>query len=280
MSALFPTAAMLPKMGRTRSVAGGGWMRGGTVALLAAMGLGGCMAMPDLPVIEGTAQYRERMALPPDAVFDVYLEDVSKADAPSIVVSAQEIDPAGQPPIRFSVPYDPKKIDQAGRYALRATVTVGDEVLFATTDSYPVLTQGNGTSADLLLQRAGGAATAAAPATVPALGGPEWTLTTLNGQPVAPAEGGHAPNLTFDTAQGRFHGSGGCNRIGGGFQLVGDDGDLDIGQIISTKMACPNEGVPSEQAFLDALAKVDGYAVQGHELRLSGDGVEMTFRAR
>jgi putative lipoprotein len=277
MSALFPTTPMLPKMGRTRLAVGDGWMRGGTVALLAAMGLGGCMAMPDLPVIEGTAQYHERMALPPDAVFDVYLEDVSKPDA-STVVSTQEIEPAGQPPIRFSVPYDPKKIDQAGRYALRATVTVGDEVLFATTDSYPVLTQGNGTSADLLLQRAGGAATAAAPATTPALDGPEWTLAALNGQPVVPSGGGHAPNLTFDTAAGRFHGSGGCNRISGGFQPVGDGGDLTIGQIISTKMACQNEGMPSEQDFLDALAKVDGYAVHGHELRLSGDSVEMTFR--
>ena len=30
--------------------------------------------------VQGTATYRERMALPPDAVFEATLEDVSKAD--------------------------------------------------------------------------------------------------------------------------------------------------------------------------------------------------------
>ena len=34
-------------------------------------------------VIEGTATYRERMALPPGAVFEATLEDVSRADAPA-----------------------------------------------------------------------------------------------------------------------------------------------------------------------------------------------------
>jgi putative lipoprotein len=37
--------------------------------------------------VKGTANYRERMALPPGAVFEATLEEVSKADAPS------EIDP-------------------------------------------------------------------------------------------------------------------------------------------------------------------------------------------
>jgi len=33
--------------------------------------------------VKGTARYRERMALPPDAVFEATLEDISKADAPA-----------------------------------------------------------------------------------------------------------------------------------------------------------------------------------------------------
>ena len=33
--------------------------------------------------VKGTATYRERIALPPEAVFEATLEDVSKADAES-----------------------------------------------------------------------------------------------------------------------------------------------------------------------------------------------------
>ncbi len=32
--------------------------------------------------LEGTASYRERISLPPDAVFEAQLQDVSLADAP------------------------------------------------------------------------------------------------------------------------------------------------------------------------------------------------------
>src|SRR4029434_1841710 len=36
--------------------------------------------------VKGTATYRERMALPPNAIFEATLEDVSKADAPAEVI--------------------------------------------------------------------------------------------------------------------------------------------------------------------------------------------------
>ena len=35
--------------------------------------------------LEGTAAYRERIALPPDAVFEAVLQDISRADAPAVV---------------------------------------------------------------------------------------------------------------------------------------------------------------------------------------------------
>jgi putative lipoprotein len=48
--------------------------------------------------VEGAATYRERIALPPDAVFEAVLEDVSRADAPAKVLGRATINPAGQPP--------------------------------------------------------------------------------------------------------------------------------------------------------------------------------------
>jgi hypothetical protein len=46
--------------------------------------------------VKGTATYRERIALTPDAVFEAMLEDVSKADAPAVVVGSVRIDKPGR----------------------------------------------------------------------------------------------------------------------------------------------------------------------------------------
>ncbi|WP_191057774.1 YbaY family lipoprotein [Geminicoccus harenae] len=227
--------------------------------------------MPKMAELQGSAQYRERMALPDDAILDVYLQDVSQQDA-TTVVGAQEITPVGPPPVDFAIPYDPKRIDPDRRYAVRATISVADQPLFATPESFPVLTQGSPDRADLLLQRADGGAAATG------LAGRSWWLGALNGQEVTGTA--NVPHLVFDDSEGRFHGSGGCNRIGGSYALAGDAGELDIGQIVSTKMACPDEGRPTEQEFLDALARANGYRIEGRELHLTGDGVELTFIER
>ncbi len=53
--------------------------------------------------IQGTATYRERMALPPAAVFEAALEDVSRADAPAETVARTRIPSPGNPPIAFTI---------------------------------------------------------------------------------------------------------------------------------------------------------------------------------
>lgn len=112
--------------------------------------------------IKGTATYRERMALPLNAAFEATLEDVSRADASAKVIGRTRIEHPGNPPIAFSIPYDPANINEKSDYTVRARITVGDELMFTTTQSYPVLTQNNGNEVTLLLQRSSGAATASA----------------------------------------------------------------------------------------------------------------------
>ena len=104
--------------------------------------------------MQGTATYRERLALPPDAVFEATLEDVSKADAPAEVLGQARIARPGNPPIRFAIPYDPARINPSHRYAVRARILVGGELFFVTDRSYPVLTGGQGNEVALLLRRA------------------------------------------------------------------------------------------------------------------------------
>jgi len=103
--------------------------------------------------VKGTAAYRERMALPADAVLEVALEDASKADAPAEVIARVRKEHPGSPPIAFEITYDPAKIDPRHAYSVWARITVGDQLMFTTMQNYPVLTQGNSNEVTVLLQR-------------------------------------------------------------------------------------------------------------------------------
>ncbi len=94
-------------------------------------------------VITGTVTYRNRSALSPAAVIEVTLADVSRADAPAIVISTQRIEAGGkQPPFAYELSYDPVQIDPKHTYSVSARITEGDELLFISDTVYPVLTRG------------------------------------------------------------------------------------------------------------------------------------------
>jgi copper homeostasis protein (lipoprotein) len=105
--------------------------------------------------IRGTATFRERTTLPADAVFDATLEDVSQGGAAPIVVGRARVRGPQTPPIRFQIPFDPSRIVPGHRYVVRARVLAGARPTFATDQSYPVLTGGNGRQVSLVLQRTG-----------------------------------------------------------------------------------------------------------------------------
>jgi copper homeostasis protein (lipoprotein) len=96
------------------------------------------------------------MALPPGAVLEVSLQDVSRADAAAVELSGVRLEDPGNPPFEFEISYDPEKIDQRHSYAVRATIRAGGKLLFTTDTNYPVLTRGAGNEVDLLLRRVGG----------------------------------------------------------------------------------------------------------------------------
>ncbi len=107
--------------------------------------------------ITGTATFRERIALPPDAVFEAVLIDISRADAPATELGRVRLQPAGQSPFRFSIPFRESDITPRGRYSVRATVRQGERLLFTTDTIQPVLTGGPSQPLNLqLVQVAGG----------------------------------------------------------------------------------------------------------------------------
>ena len=100
--------------------------------------------------ISGTARLQQPMALPPDAVLEVLLIDAALADAPARVLGRTRLQPAGQPPFRFTIRYQDRDLTPRGRYGVRATLRQGERLLFTTDTFTPVLK--GGASAPLTLQ--------------------------------------------------------------------------------------------------------------------------------
>jgi uncharacterized lipoprotein YbaY/heat shock protein HslJ len=110
-------------------------------------------------LVTGMATYRERIALPPNAVLEATLEDVSKNGAPAEVIGRTRLEQPGQPPFPISIEFQPSRIIYGHTYSVRVRITVGDELMFITDQAYPVLTGGRGTQTPMMmLQRASGSA--------------------------------------------------------------------------------------------------------------------------
>jgi putative lipoprotein len=104
--------------------------------------------------VTGTVAYRERIALDPSAEVVVQLLDVSRMDAPSVTLAEQRIKANGkQPPFAFELKVDAARIDPRMRYAVSARILRGEQLLFINDTQYSVLTQGSGTTANLMLVR-------------------------------------------------------------------------------------------------------------------------------
>ena len=106
-------------------------------------------------VVTGTVSYRERIALGPDAVVEVKLADVSRADALATTIGEQVIENPGQIPIAFKIQYDPAAIDERLTYAIGVRIMDGDKLLFINDTQNNFITLGNPLNLDLVLVKVG-----------------------------------------------------------------------------------------------------------------------------
>jgi putative lipoprotein len=118
------------------------WLAWPLVLLLAACG-GDAPATvaSEMAVMEGVVVLEPRAPLRRDATITVRLVDVSRADAPAMLLAQQQIAAKGQPvPVPFRLEYDPEKVSERNRYALRAEIRdAGGTVLWTSTTHHPVL---------------------------------------------------------------------------------------------------------------------------------------------
>jgi putative lipoprotein len=121
----------------------------GMLAATASAGLAtGCagqagMTEPAVSEVSGTVTYRQRMALPPDAVIRVRLADVSRQDAPADVVAEIDVPAAGrQVPVPFRLTFPASRIDPAHTYSVSARILIEGRLSMISTTFNPVLTRG------------------------------------------------------------------------------------------------------------------------------------------
>lgn len=96
-----------------------------------------------------------------------------------------------------------------------------------------------------------------------------WELKELNGNHIEVDKRAQFFLLFTPGQVGRVSGKGGCNRLTGTFELVGERG-MKFGAIASTKMACPE--MEQETLFLKALAEANQWKIIDNQLFLLKDG--------
>ncbi|WP_440108390.1 META domain-containing protein [Acidovorax sp. BL-A-41-H1] len=262
--------ALRPEAG-VYSVDGPGLSGSASRLLLCSLGfalvlsVAGCASRPPTPdaVVTGVALSRERVVLPPEAVLEAALLDVSDPDAPPLVLGRQRLAPAGQPPFALAIPYPASRFVVKGRYEVRATVTLENRMLLATVQRYPVPQDAAFRHVSLQLQRMWPQA-ATADAAVPLLL-THWRLTEIQGEAVArpAAAAPPSPHLVFQADEARVTGFGGCNRFFADYAAQG--AALRFGRVVSNITLCLPSAATEERLFA-ALAQVASYLQQGTQL--------------
>lgn len=137
--------------------------------LVAALAAGCATAVPLSPAsVSGTATYRERMALPPEAVFEASVEDALRGEGAAAPIGAVRL-ASPRVPVDFAIGIDAGKLQPRHSYVLHARITLNGKTLFTADAPAPGLASGAAMHIDVMLRRAGDEAQAGAPRRVQGL---------------------------------------------------------------------------------------------------------------
>jgi putative lipoprotein len=242
----------------------------GLVLVTIAPTLAGEPTLAETRYISIMVSQQEYASLPPDAVLEVELLDVSKADAPSVRVASQRLE-VGDFPVTLKLPYDSAAIDDRMTYVVAARLLSGDEVIFRTVTSYPVLTRDAPASADIVMQPARREASAVTAGQ--RIAGVPWAAIEIGGRALIAED---PPTIAF-LEDGTFSMFGGCNRFRGK-ALVSDGRITFPDPIVGTRRACPPQRAKLEADILDALKRTVGYERSGAGLSLTNNTRVVTAR--
>lgn len=106
---------------------------------------------PSGPGVGGTVMYITNVQLPPDAVFELKLVELTRdGRADRVVVEENYARPATMP-LEFFLRYERGAINKRLSYGMEARIIAGGKVFFATTRPVPVLTRGNPPNTEIIV---------------------------------------------------------------------------------------------------------------------------------
>lgn len=97
----------------------------------------------------------------------------------------------------------------------------------------------------------------------------EWRIVSVFGEKMPAMD--EVPAVNFDIEAKRLSAYAGCNRLSAGF-MPGEKNELSVGNVMATRMACPD--MTTEQNVINALGQVKSYgvALNGNLLLFSAGG--------
>ena len=216
--------------------------------------------------IEGSVWYRERIMPPPDAEVKITLEDVARMDVASELIASTSFKSKGGPPWDFTLEYDPSKIHDKGRYALRARIESSGKLIFISTEHISAFDRDPGQPLEIMVSKVSSpndSNTSSSMHSNVILTDTYWKLIELNDQPVSPGAGKKELHMVFNAEDRRVAGFSGCNRFTGGYKLK--ENQIEFSHMASTSMACM-ESMEQEQHFLFALENTKQFKINDEKL--------------
>jgi putative lipoprotein len=213
--------------------------------------------------LPGEVTYRERIALPDEAVLSIELIDLALPDRPRLSVSAPT--GAGQVPLGFTLTFEDSMILPQHDYAINAEISAGD-IRFRNAEPYPVTPLAQ-TDPVLIVtsmvaqNNTASSETVAAPQDLPLLN-ITWEATVIGETPVPP---GVDITLQIESDM-RAGGNGGCNSFFSQATITEDS--FAIGEVARTQRSCFYERNMLEQSYFNALKASVGWVIDGDTLTL------------
>lgn len=229
--------------------------------------------------VSGTVTYREKIALPPDAVVIVQIQDISLADAPATVIGEQIIQTDGaQVPFAFEIPYDPAEIEARRTYSLAARIEDGSgNLLFINDTVTPVINKDNPTKdievVLIIVAESPDTGTIGIEPFMDVIW--RWKQTLLPDDTLMAPDDPDRYTVEF-TADGVFI-KADCNNILGSYIYAPDGNVTNFELGPTTLVACPADSLDTE--FTDQLTRVEEFFIQEGNLRMTllADGGLMLF---
>lgn len=209
--------------------------------------------------IKGQIVYRERIALPPGATLNVQLSDISLADAAATVITETSIQPDSQPPIDFSLTFDPEKIVQGRTYAIQARIATGDTLWFVTDEQHQINPLDVSDPVLINLTKVRQSAAELRPLGITDA---KWLAEDINGGGVID----YAQTTLLIDSDGKVEGSGGCNPYFSTATVK--QNEITFASVSTTYIQCPPALMDQERKFYEMLSNARSYRVEGSKLYL------------